>query len=149
MLKFWRVMPIVVSGLLVAAPAMAQQQEFQPQPEMQAAPGQQAEGVPLSVGPAGIEQIQQALTERGYDVQADGQWDQQTADAVRRFQSEEGLDPSGDLTVSTIQALGIDMEGLGAEERREPQQAEIPEEPAPAVPQAEREGPAPARPQLD
>lgn len=142
MAKFWRIAPMVVSGALLAVPAVAQQYgepQAQPQPQFEQQQ-MQGESVPLQLGEDGIRQIQEALSERGHDVQADGQWNQQTADAVREFQREEGLDPSGDLTMSTVRALGVDIQELG----QQPQQAEIPGEgQQPAIPEAEAEREAP------
>jgi peptidoglycan hydrolase-like protein with peptidoglycan-binding domain len=63
-------------------------------------------GTPLYISPAGVRQIQQELNNRGYDVgNVDGQWDQQTAQAVQAFQMANGLEPNGKPDVNLIAAL--------------------------------------------
>lgn len=55
-----------------------------------------------------IRAAQQALNSRGYSVGAiDGQWGASTQDAVRRFQQASGLPATGELTPSTLSALGV------------------------------------------
>ena len=53
-------------------------------------------------------QVQQALQSRGYDVgPIDGVMGEQTQRALRRFQREEGMIITGDVTLATRAALGI------------------------------------------
>jgi peptidoglycan hydrolase-like protein with peptidoglycan-binding domain len=55
-----------------------------------------------------VRQVQQALQSRGYDVgPIDGVMGEQTERALRRFQREEGMIITGDVTQATRQALGI------------------------------------------
>jgi hypothetical protein len=55
-----------------------------------------------------VRAAQQALNSRGYNVGAiDGQYGASTQDAVRRFQQASGLPPTGELTPSTLSALGV------------------------------------------
>lgn len=55
-----------------------------------------------------IRNAQTALNDKGYDVgRVDGQWGPATQNAVRRFQSENGLSQSGRLDGATLTALGI------------------------------------------
>jgi len=55
-----------------------------------------------------VRDAQLALNEKGYDVgRVDGQFGPNTQGAVRRFQSEKGLAPSGRLDSATLAALGV------------------------------------------
>jgi|SRR5215470_16893918 len=55
-----------------------------------------------------IRAVQQALNARGYNAGAvDGQFGAATQDAVRRFQQFAGLPATGELTPSTLSALGV------------------------------------------
>ncbi len=55
-----------------------------------------------------IRAVQQALNSRGYNAgPIDGQWGAATQDAVRRFQQASNLPPTGELTPSTLSALGV------------------------------------------
>ncbi len=68
----------------------------------------QSQGTQIYVSPAGTRQIQQALNKAGYSVgNVDGQWNQQTQQAVKNFQQAQGLEPTGTLTVRTIMTLGL------------------------------------------
>jgi hypothetical protein len=54
-------------------------------------------------------EIQQALVSKGY-LQADqatGVWDQNSMDAMKRFQSEQNIDASGKLNSLSLIALGL------------------------------------------
>ena len=53
-------------------------------------------------------EIQDALVSKGYLTSpATGVWDQQSADALRHFQQDQKLDPSGKLTARSLNALGL------------------------------------------
>jgi putative peptidoglycan binding protein/YmgG-like glycine-zipper protein len=55
-----------------------------------------------------VRSVQQALTDRGYSPgPADGQWGPSTEDALRRFQSSQGLQATGQLDSRTTSALGL------------------------------------------
>lgn len=65
-------------------------------------------GTPIYISPAGVREIQQALNKVGYSVgNVDGQWSDQTVKAARNFQQAQGLEPSGQLDVALIGALGL------------------------------------------
>ena len=59
-----------------------------------------------NAAPAKLREVQQALNTAGYDNPVDGQFGPQTLSAMESFQRANGL-PVGYLTVSTVQALGI------------------------------------------
>jgi len=54
-----------------------------------------------------VRNAQAALNTKGYDIRVDGQWGPNTQNAVRRFQSENGLAQSGRLDSATLTALGV------------------------------------------
>jgi hypothetical protein len=58
--------------------------------------------------PERYQQIQQALADHGYfkgDV--NGNWGQDSVDALRRFQADKKLDTDGKLTALTLSSLGL------------------------------------------
>ena len=74
-----------------------------------------AAGIELS--PSALEEVQRRLNDRGYDAGAvDGIWGPNTSEAVAGFQRDEGLDPTGTLTLETIHALDLEemLTGEGA-----------------------------------
>lgn len=53
-------------------------------------------------------EIQQALVDKGYaNGPADGKWDDNWAGALKRFQTDQKLDPSGKITSLSLLALGL------------------------------------------
>jgi hypothetical protein len=55
-----------------------------------------------------VRSAQDALNGQGYSAgAADGQWGPNTLSAVRRFQADKGLAPSGTLDSATLAALGV------------------------------------------
>jgi peptidoglycan hydrolase-like protein with peptidoglycan-binding domain len=53
-------------------------------------------------------EIQEALAKKGYlHGEADGVWNQDSADALRRFQQDQNLEASGKLDSLSIIALGL------------------------------------------
>ena len=76
-----------------------------------------------------IEEIQTALARDGYyHGDATGKWDPATVDAMKRFQQDNGLNPTGKLDATSLQKLGLgsDVAGLGA-----PRPAAPPADPVP------------------
>ena len=58
--------------------------------------------------PAGLEQVQETLRQRGHDPgPADGVMGPQTIAAVKAFQREHGLEPTGQLDRPTLAKLGL------------------------------------------
>jgi peptidoglycan hydrolase-like protein with peptidoglycan-binding domain len=67
--------------------------------------------------PQRIEEIQSALSRGGYyQGSPNGKWDSSTVEAMRRFQQEHGISPTGKLDAQSLQKLGLgsDIAGLGA-----------------------------------
>jgi peptidoglycan hydrolase-like protein with peptidoglycan-binding domain len=66
---------------------------------------------------AGLEQIQNALRQKGHDPgPVDGVMGPQTIAAVKAFQKEHGLTPTGQLDASTLAKLG--MRGTASDRAR-------------------------------
>ena len=64
-----------------------------------------------------ITEIQQALTKNGaYSGKSSGKWDAATVQAMKKFQGEQGLNPTGKMDARSLQKLGLGSEiaGLGA-----------------------------------
>jgi len=64
--------------------------------------------------PERITEIQEALARKGaLDGTPSGKWDDSTTEAVRKFQTSNGLNPSGKLDALTLQKLGLGSETAG------------------------------------
>ena len=61
-----------------------------------------------------ITEIQQALAQKGaFTGTPSGKWDDDTVAAMKKFQSSNGLNPSGKLDAPTLQKLGLGSEVAG------------------------------------
>jgi len=61
-----------------------------------------------------INEIQEALSKKGaYASTPTGTWDGATVDAMKKFQSANGLNPTGKLDALTLQKLGLGSETAG------------------------------------
>lgn len=61
-----------------------------------------------------VSEIQQALAREGaYSNEPTGKWDAATAEAMRRFQSSQGLNPTGKLDARSLQRLGLGSQTAG------------------------------------
>jgi peptidoglycan hydrolase-like protein with peptidoglycan-binding domain len=61
-----------------------------------------------------IGEIQEALTKKGVlNDTPSGKWDDSTVDAVKKFQTSNGLTPSGKLDALTLHKLGLGSETAG------------------------------------
>lgn len=64
--------------------------------------------------PERITEIQQALTRKGvFSGIPTGEWDDSTVDAMKQFQTANGLNPTGKLDALTLQKLGLGSETAG------------------------------------
>jgi peptidoglycan hydrolase-like protein with peptidoglycan-binding domain len=78
-------------------------------------------------------ELQRALTARNlYQGEIDGSWGPKTESALRNFQTQSGLEATGELNNSTAQALGLDMSRYGGAERQPVSGTDAPA-PAPAT----------------
>jgi peptidoglycan hydrolase-like protein with peptidoglycan-binding domain len=67
--------------------------------------------------PSRISEIQAALSKEGaYQGEPNGKWDAASVDAMRQFQNDHGLTPSGKIDALTLQKLGLgsQVSGMGA-----------------------------------
>ena len=64
--------------------------------------------------PERINEIQEALASKGaFTGTPTGQWDDSTVNAMKKFQSSHGLDPTGKLDALTLQKLGLGSQTAG------------------------------------
>ncbi|MCW5620773.1 MAG: peptidoglycan-binding protein [Burkholderiales bacterium] len=103
------------AALALTAPALAQQDGQDPQAGQSAAQAQGYDGQAMHNDPQMVQQVQQKLKDQGFDVgQVDGIWGPQTAEALKEFQRQQGMEATGDLSQSTLIALGVGLDGGGA-----------------------------------
>lgn len=101
-----RVLPLALFTALAAFPVHAQQSRDYP-----AADGlQQAELAPVEDVVVAVEQ---RLSQLGYSVSPDGQFDAELRNSVMVFQSDNGLRPTGNVDLETLAALGINVDAGG------------------------------------
>ncbi len=64
--------------------------------------------------PDRINEIQAALTEKGaFAGEPTGKWDDSTVEAMKKFQTDNHLNPTGKIDASTLQKLGLGSETAG------------------------------------
>jgi hypothetical protein len=80
--------------------------------------------------------IQQALVEKGYlKSEPSGIWDAQSSDALRQFQTDQKLSPTGKISSASLIGLGLGPKAAADQ----PKPAEIkPEQTSPSSTQSER-----------
>ncbi|MGH8175068.1 MAG: peptidoglycan-binding domain-containing protein [Steroidobacter sp.] len=79
-------------------------------PQIAAAATSRTEGAPLQAGPVAVRALQRELSEEGHNAgDVDGEWGENTRQALRDFQREQDLEATGTLTLPTLAALGIDL----------------------------------------
>lgn len=108
---------ILVASSLGAFPALAQQST-----SGATLPTWQSPGQPLAAAQTTREYVpnrdvvtavQQRLSQLGYPATVNGSYDASLRNNVLRFQSDTGLRPTGEVDLSTIGALGINVEPVG------------------------------------
>lgn len=95
--------------------------------------------------PERYQQIQQALTDRGYfKGEVNGQWNDDSSDALKRFQADQKLDNDGKINALTLRGLGLGPKHdgstapmSGATAAKTNAAATVPEPPPPPVPTEE------------
>jgi peptidoglycan hydrolase-like protein with peptidoglycan-binding domain len=66
------------------------------------------QGARLYISPSALQNIQQALHLQGFDVgQADGIWGDKTSEAIRRYQHDNDMRPTGHIDLSVLDRLGM------------------------------------------
>ncbi len=121
MKKMFFISTTLATGVALAAPVYAQA------PGMAQFGGAQqqrivnetarTQGVPIMISPAGIRMIQQKLNAGGYNAgPLTGNWDRPVAFAMTNFQKAMGLEPTGNVNVASLNALGLLalLQGRGA-----------------------------------
>ncbi len=105
---------VFASGLFLAGDILAQQRgnvgQAPGQAGMQERYQEQAQGTGtvLTISPAQLRMIQQRLNQLGYNTgQVNGNWDQQTAQAVQNYQKAAGLEPTGHVNTNFLQSIGL------------------------------------------
>lgn len=90
----------------------------------------------LAPNPERYREIQQALASKGYLKSAPtGVWDNESTDALRRFQQDQNLEPSGKLNSMSLIALGLGPKREGTPVPDTPKVTQPPQDPTPpAVP---------------
>lgn len=64
--------------------------------------------------PDRIKEIQSALQREGaYDGQPTGKWDAATADAMRKYQDKNGINPTGKIDALSLEKLGLGSQTAG------------------------------------
>lgn len=72
-----------------------------------------------------IKEIQAALAKSGhYPNEPSGKWDAASTAALKRFQEQNGLKPTGKLNARSLQLLGLGSETAGVAPPREPAAAD-------------------------
>ena len=102
------VQPKKQEGGAAAKPRMARRPQRPVAPPLAASPGG------LFV-PGGVEKVQKALEEHGYldaSKAKAGDIDAATSDAIRRFQSDQGIARTGNPDHETVRRLGLDPDSL-------------------------------------
>jgi peptidoglycan hydrolase-like protein with peptidoglycan-binding domain len=67
--------------------------------------------------PDRYKEIQQALVEKGYlKSEPDGVWDDGSVEAMKRFQTDQKLSPTGKISAASLIGLGLGAKSAGAPE---------------------------------
>lgn len=98
----------------------------------------------LHPDPERYQQIQQALSDRGYfHGQVNGQWGEDSVDALKRFQADQKLENDGKLNALTLTGLGLGPKHMGASPAGQPAAGSSAVTPAPAPQSAPKTPPTP------
>jgi len=104
---------VFLAGTVLAALAggYAQAQQLAVSNQRNVQDQSEGQGTQIFVSSAGVRQIQQALTQKGYSTgNVDGRWNGQTAAAARSFQQAQNMEPTGTLTIPLVYGLGLDQD---------------------------------------
>jgi peptidoglycan hydrolase-like protein with peptidoglycan-binding domain len=89
---------------MVAALPVTAQQATPPQTQ----PGASQSNPAINLSPDQIKQLQQALNDNGFDAgEVDGRLSAQTSNALRKFQTRLGIEPTGRVDAQTLKAVGM------------------------------------------
>ncbi|OGW49164.1 MAG: hypothetical protein A2078_04325 [Nitrospirae bacterium GWC2_57_9] len=109
---------LIASVLLFAGFAVAQQSgspESDPaMQQSQSGSEQQMSQGAMTQDPATVKQVQQALSNQGFDPgPADGKWGSKSQGALKKFQQSQGMQASGQLDQQTLASLGVSGAAAG------------------------------------
>jgi len=98
------ILSLVVTGLCAAAKTTSKRHRSGHSTRSHSA----RRSVPATPTPQRYQEIQQALASRGYyKGEANGTWDTESVDALKRFQTDQNLPPDGKLTSLSLIAMGL------------------------------------------
>ncbi len=99
-----KILPWAVFLTIWTTTAWSQNEENQTDQEEQPEQGQvRSTGTTVHISPAELTRIQQALSDLGYEPgNVEGVWDEGTSSALRDFQQQIGLAPTGELNFRTL-----------------------------------------------
>ncbi len=101
-----------LAAALAAGPALAAGDAAKKQSMQQQGASAGASASQMQHDQSTVRQAQERLNQLGYDVgEPDGMWGPQTQAALRKYQEEQGLSPSGQLDSQTVAKLGVDSVG--------------------------------------
>ena len=127
-----RLVLVTVAAAALSAPALAQQRQ-QPPPAQPWQPSQQPSAQQGGHNPSSmnagerrsipfnklsetqIRDLQQALIQKGHNVEADGKWGPRTQSALRNFNRSQNIEGDRELSLQTVSALGLDASSFGSE----------------------------------
>ncbi|MGE5547932.1 MAG: peptidoglycan-binding domain-containing protein [Solirubrobacterales bacterium] len=105
-------LPLAIAGIVAVTPALAQQSVRSSTADTLTT----YRGEQLSLAPVQdvLAAAEQRLNQMGYHVQGRGHFDDpDLRNSVLLFQSDHGLRPTGNIDLSTLAALGIDVDPVG------------------------------------
>lgn len=118
-----KLLTLAVLGAMATSPAWAaggsqQRSDMGGQQQSQMGSGSQQQALDQDM----VRQIQTELKNQGQNVQVDGIMGPNTQQALRQFQEQQGISPSGQVDSQTLAALGV-SEG-GTQQAQTPQDQE-------------------------
>jgi len=139
-------LPVLAAALLVLGTPAIHTATAQEQPVQVVQAGS---GIPLYINPSTIRDVQKALNKQGFSTgNVDGMWGSDTETAMKSFQKENDLDPTGKPDIATLAKLNIDL-GIGttqlAQEEQEGADSAAKMEPAAGEPSENTEKSEPVR----
>lgn len=124
---------LALVGAVMAGPALARGMQQQ-SGQMQDQPSHMQQQQRMSMDQDTIREVQQKLSQQGYNVSIDGKMGPNTRQALRQFQMDQGISGSGQLNQQTMAALGVEtgmQQAQTPEQGRTQQQPPIQQQPMP------------------
>ncbi|OGW38890.1 MAG: hypothetical protein A2010_17735 [Nitrospirae bacterium GWD2_57_9] len=103
----------VIAVLVLSAPLAYARGQQGDMPKQQQTNQQGA----MTQDPQTVRQLQQALSDQGYDPgPADGEWKSQTESALRQYQQAQGMQATGQPDQQTLASLGVEGAAAGGQQ---------------------------------